>query len=470
MGPLVSPVGSYIAYMEKNARLWEKQALLKARAIAGNIEMGNAVLERVAPLVYESAPAIVRADVLHSKQRIEDQLHEQGLEWGEVKLGQGSIRDVEFVAQYLQLAWGDTYPEVRSHNTLDALARLAACHLLAPEDYRVLVDGYTFLRPVEHYLQMMDYRQTHLLPGDRRELAYLARRLGFQGAQAGARFLAHYEQHAAAVRRVFRRYLEMGYEHESTTPREDEEATMPDPDRSEAAVRRHLARMTATYEATFSDAEIAHHAQLAERLDADNLVEVEATPAPGATPATWRVTLVGYDYPGELSIICGLLFAYGFNILEGDIFTYEAAPQEEAGSVGRWRAARGCAAQDRGRFQGLLGAGPGHGGNLDALQRRPGRAAATVTGRGSRRRRTARSPTAWRWRCASWSEQTKSAAARERPQAQPSRRMRRSRQARRCCTRWRSRSTTSFRTTIPCCTSRRRTRWAFYTSSPARWR
>jgi glutamate-ammonia-ligase adenylyltransferase len=78
--------------------------------------------------------------------------------------------------------------------------------------------------------------------------------------------------------------------------------------------------MDPSYATTFSEQDIKHHATLAERLDDDHLVEVEAVPL---DDGHWRVTIVGYDYPGELSLICGLLFVYGFSIHDGDVFTYE---------------------------------------------------------------------------------------------------------------------------------------------------
>ena len=95
---------------------------------------------------------------------------------------------------------------------------------------------------------------------------------------------------------------------------------MPTNDVSSAPV----ARMDASYAAIFSPKEIEHHAHLAARIDPDTLAQVEAEPLDGNY---WRVTIVGYDYPGELSLICGLLFGYGFSIVEGQVFTYR--PSEE---------------------------------------------------------------------------------------------------------------------------------------------
>ena len=141
------------------------------------------------------------------KQRTEAQLRQNGRFWGEVKLGEGSIRDVEFTAQFLQLAYGAAQPEILSPNTLDALVRLAAAELIQLDEHRVLSEGYIFLRTIEHYLQMMHYRQTHSLPEDAAALETLAQRLGFGGKNPQNNFVERYEQHIAAIRAVYMRYV-----------------------------------------------------------------------------------------------------------------------------------------------------------------------------------------------------------------------------------------------------------------------
>jgi len=322
VGMLVTSLDGYMRYLAEYARLWEKQALLKARVIAGDTALGAEFLHRVTPLIYDVQAEFVRADVYAMRQRTEDGLQQQGRGWGEVKLGAGSIRDVEFVAQYLQLAHGGTHPELRSRMTLDALDRLAAGGWLTPEEQRVLSDGYTFLRTVEHYLQLRHYQQTHTLPAEPAALARLARRLGFQGEDAGAQFLARYEQHRAAIRRIYLRHL--GGEGMKQKIGSTKSSQTPD-------VNRHLERMDPSYANAFSPKEIERHAVLAARLDDAHLAEVEAEPL---EEEHWRVTIVAHDYPGELSLICGLLFVHGFSIDAGNVFTYEP---DAAATAHDWR-------------------------------------------------------------------------------------------------------------------------------------
>lgn len=317
VGVLVPSVEGYLNYLKYHARLWEKQALLKARAIAGDLNVATEFLHQSEPWIFSTSPEAVRAAVYEMKRRTEAQVRQQGQEWGNVKLGEGSLRDIEFVVQYLQLVHGGTQPAIRCPNTLEALRHLADQRLISIEQYRILSDGYVFLRTVEHYLQLLYYRQTHTLPDDSEALAALARRLGFRGEEAGKHFVGRYEQHRRAIRTVYLRIL-------GNDAMEHPHDAQPAP----PEVERHIARMDPSYADTFTLADIRRHALLAAHLDAAHLVQVDAEPLEGGR---WRVTLVGYDYPGELSLICGLLLAYGFSIVDGNVFTYEPTSPTTSG-------------------------------------------------------------------------------------------------------------------------------------------
>ncbi len=299
-GFLVTTPDGYLQYIQQHARLWEKQALLKARPIAGDIELGKKLLASVEPYVFNNAPEEVRASVFSMKQRTEQILQQKGRDWGEVKLGEGSIRDVEFVVQYLQLAYGNQYPDLHGRATLQIIPRLARHHLLTNEEARVLTDGYTLMRTIEHYIQVMHYQQTYTMPSDPDALALLAGRLGFENTAA----LTHrYDEHRKAIRAIYLRRVG------------NEPVNEPQPQ-----VIQHIARLGADYVDSFSDEEIQYHADLARGVN-EQMPAIVASQPLGKN--TWRVTVVGYDYPGELSIICGLFFVFGFDILNGNAFTYE---------------------------------------------------------------------------------------------------------------------------------------------------
>ena len=315
-GPLVTSINGYLTYLNQHARLWEKQALLKARPIAGSANLGRTFLKQVEEKLFQIQTGEAKDAVRGMKSRTEAALQTHGGEWGEVKLGRGSIRDVEFTTQFLQMMYGAEDPTVRTPTTLDALHRLSDRGYLGTESYRILTEGYVFLRTVEHYLQMMHYQQTHRLPKDPKALHRLGRRLGFEGDQAGDQFVDRYEQHRTAVREVYLHYLgeqpmetQSGNTQPSSGLNDGEDSSL-----------EHRARMDASYSTIFSDAEIRQHALLASQLDREHLVEVTAH---ALASSRWEVTIVAYDYPGELSLICGLLFAYGFSIESGHVFTYE---------------------------------------------------------------------------------------------------------------------------------------------------
>lgn len=309
MGALVPTRSGYVKYLQDSARLWEKQALLKARPIAGDLSSGFAFLTEIGPLLATCDRDAIRADVRRMKQRIEDDLQQHGHSWGEVKLGRGAIRDIEFVTQYLQLTHCEQYPAILGANTLNVLGRLRDNGLVTAREYRTLAEGYTFLRPLEHYLQLMDYRQVHSLPREKHELQALAKRLGFAGDDAGGQLLTRYQEHTEAIRSIYEQQL---YGKEVSMSAHNGEL--------EPQVRLHLARLNPSYEATFSPAEIRHHTELIGQLSSSNFVNVEADSVRGHGTC---LTIVGYDFPGELSLICGLLLANGFSIIDGHVFTYE---------------------------------------------------------------------------------------------------------------------------------------------------
>ncbi len=343
-GPLLATFDGYLKYLEKSARLWEKQALLKIRPIAGDLALGEALREKIRPHISHIPAGEIRAGIHAMKQRTEQFLREKGRGWGEVKLGEGSIRDVEFVLQSLQLIHERNYPQIRTRATLKGLNRLREARLLTPTEAHTLIDGYIFLRTVEHYLQMMDYRQTYTLPSDPAAITLLARRLGFAASES---FLERYQQHCTAIRAIYSKYIG-GMEAQTPEP----ELPAADPD----SIRQHIARMDKSYAAAFSAVEIGRHTALAGQLNEELLVRVEAAPSPPAlTPSPspdgrgghispsplgggvgvranlWKVTVVAYDYLGELSLICGLMFVHGLDIREGQIFTYETEQEPQGG-------------------------------------------------------------------------------------------------------------------------------------------
>ena len=179
-GPLVRTVASHRAYYERWARTWEFQALLKARVVAGDRELGQRYVEAVMPLVWQAAtrPDFV-ADVQSMRRRVEEQLP-PGEADRQLKLGPGGLRDVEFAVQLLQLVHGRTDPTLRPGATLAALAALAAGGYVGRDDAAELDAAYRFLRALEHRMQLHRLRRTQVVPEDAAELRRLGRALGLR--------------------------------------------------------------------------------------------------------------------------------------------------------------------------------------------------------------------------------------------------------------------------------------------------
>lgn len=308
-GALVTSVDAYIDYLRKNALHWEKQALLKARTIAGDFALGTRLMKEVQKIIFDCNKQDVRESVREMKQKIETSLSKKGKMWGEVKAGIGSIRDVEFVTQYLQLANGLEQPGVRSINTMDALVRLADYSIIQADEYRQLADGYIFLRTIEHALQLMHYKQVHSLPSNDRELAYLARRLDFPDSNV---FLAFYERHCTQIRRIYNKYIN------------GEDATLSPDVKASLSFADRLTKHEPSYANLFSKEQLAQHNRLLKSISDDTLVDMEVVQKNGDE---WEVTIVGIDQLGTLSITAGLLFVYGFDIISGNVFTGDATEE-----------------------------------------------------------------------------------------------------------------------------------------------
>jgi [glutamine synthetase] adenylyltransferase / [glutamine synthetase]-adenylyl-L-tyrosine phosphorylase len=202
-GSLSRSLDAMVRYYERHAATWERQALLKARPVAGDRRLGLEFVQAVTPFVYPSVlPAAAIEEVRASKARIEEHVRGLGKEAIELKRGRGGIRDVEFAVQLLQLVHGRRHERLRAPGTLEALKALAEEGLVARADQEALADSYRFLRRVEHRLQMVRDLQTHELPAGRAAQATLARALGLGDAE---HLRAEHEKHTDAVRDLHQR-------------------------------------------------------------------------------------------------------------------------------------------------------------------------------------------------------------------------------------------------------------------------
>lgn len=200
-GPLVRTLSSHLAYYQRWAKTWEFQALLKARPVAGDIELGTEYVATLAPLVWHAAEREnFVADVQKMRRRVVENIPVAEVD-RELKLGPGGLRDVEFAVQLLQLVHGRADSTLRSGTTLDALKALAAGGYVGRADAVQLDDSYRFLRLMEHRIQLFRLRRTHLVPEDSADLRRIGRSLGLRGDPV-VELKREWKRHRAVVRRL----------------------------------------------------------------------------------------------------------------------------------------------------------------------------------------------------------------------------------------------------------------------------
>jgi glutamate-ammonia-ligase adenylyltransferase len=200
-GPLVRTLSSHLSYYERWAKTWEFQALLKARPVAGDADLGREYVEAIAPLVWGAAERVdFVSDVQAMRRRVLDTIP-AGIEDRQLKLGSGGLRDVEFAVQLLQLVHGRTDERLRSGTTLVALEELTRHGYVGREDGAALSDSYRFLRTLEHRIQLRQLKRTHVVPDSDQDLRGLGRSLGF-GTDAGNALLHEWKRQRRVVRRL----------------------------------------------------------------------------------------------------------------------------------------------------------------------------------------------------------------------------------------------------------------------------
>ncbi|MCX5100228.1 bifunctional [glutamine synthetase] adenylyltransferase/[glutamine synthetase]-adenylyl-L-tyrosine phosphorylase [Streptomyces sp. NBC_00264] len=200
-GPLVRTLSSHLAYYQRWAKTWEFQALLKARPVAGDPELGAEYVEAVSPLVWQAADREnFVPDVQKMRRRVVDNIPADRVD-REIKLGPGGLRDVEFAVQLLQLVHGRSDTTLRSGTTLEALRALAEGGYVGRVDAAQLDDAYRFLRAMEHRIQLYRLRRTHLVPEDAPDLRRIGRSLGMR-TDPITELNQAWKRHASVVRRL----------------------------------------------------------------------------------------------------------------------------------------------------------------------------------------------------------------------------------------------------------------------------
>jgi glutamate-ammonia-ligase adenylyltransferase len=205
-GALAVSLAEALNYYRTAAHAWELQTLIRSRAAAGSQALFARFAEGVRARVYRLDQTVAQAlaDVRLAKQKI-DRFHAEDASGFNVKLGRGGIREIEFVAQALQLAHGGRDAWLQAPHTLISLGRVADRGLITERERSALSDAYGFLRTVEHRLQMEHGLQTHTVPDTDARRRTLARRMHFAPPREREEFDAALKLHTSNVSRAFRR-------------------------------------------------------------------------------------------------------------------------------------------------------------------------------------------------------------------------------------------------------------------------
>jgi glutamate-ammonia-ligase adenylyltransferase len=204
-GPLIVTLAEHLNYLQRRAKPWEKQSLIKARFTAGNRRVGEAFIEGCENAIYTPIPSIDPLDeIVTMRERWTSYLSDEERA-ANIKLMSGGIRDIEFIAQGLQLVHGRNRPEIRSRNTLESLERLCHYGLLSPEVKETLERSYRLFRTVEHRIQMLQNIRAHTLPSLESDLVTMGARVARSalGGVTAENFRAELSRALSEVQHIF---------------------------------------------------------------------------------------------------------------------------------------------------------------------------------------------------------------------------------------------------------------------------
>jgi len=211
-GLLVTSLGSFARYHERGAQVWERQALLRARPVAGDAQLGNVFAHLRREILLQPVPPDLRQQIHRVRQRMESELARETSRHYDFKTGRGGLLDVEAVVQYLQLRHARDFPDLLEVAPVTVLLeRLERVGLIDVEAARILREGWSFLQLLSSRLRIVQNRSISDLDEERADLDSLARSFGYAAQRpSGARraLLDDYRRHTAAIRQVYSKIVQ----------------------------------------------------------------------------------------------------------------------------------------------------------------------------------------------------------------------------------------------------------------------
>ncbi len=207
-GPIVNSYDSTLDYYLNFGRNWERAAMLRARPVAGDLELGKKFLSELEPFLFRRFHDFASLeDLKEIKDRIDLEAKRESGQKGyagyNLKLGPGGIREIEFFVNSLQLIYGGKNPELRTTRTMAGLNALNRLGLVKDRESEILKRSWEFLRKLEHRIQLKDLRQEHKIPAHKRAQEMLARSLGYSGKEGLENFLSELGKTLAQVQGIF---------------------------------------------------------------------------------------------------------------------------------------------------------------------------------------------------------------------------------------------------------------------------
>lgn len=209
-GALVTSLDGFAQYHARSSTVWERQALIRARPVAGSPSLRARVAQVIESFVYgRGLRDDERIEIARLRGRMERELAREDAEHFNLKTGRGGLVDVEFIAQVMALTHGHDHPAVRRHATREALDALGQEGLLSPEDHRTLAAAHSFFRGLENRLRIEGEIAVERVRRDPLSLSRPARRMGIteSGARAGELLLERWRRHRELVRDAFERLV-----------------------------------------------------------------------------------------------------------------------------------------------------------------------------------------------------------------------------------------------------------------------
>ena len=208
-GPLVTSLGAFREYHRDSSAVWERQALVRGRVVAGDVALGEAVEAARNEFVFgRSLTGAEVAEIAAMRERMEHEIGAESKYRLNIKQGAGGLVDVEFVAQMMALRYGGKHRELHERTTAGLLQGLARCELISSADYERLRQGCRFLLRLENRLRIETDQAAWALSTDPADLTPLARRMGFEGADAAARLLDELARRRGEIRDCFTRIFD----------------------------------------------------------------------------------------------------------------------------------------------------------------------------------------------------------------------------------------------------------------------